>query len=89
MSFKNKYINITDWAGNNLLNAPYDSKEVDRVLDMNRCSCESGVTYELKEFPSGSECKICDGTGYSGDFEITWEDESDKDDCNVYEYINY
>ena len=76
MSFKNKYINIIDWHGNHLLNAEYDSPEVDKVLDANRCSCLDG-------------CEECDNTGYKGDFEITWEDESDKDGCNIYEYINY
>ena len=80
MSFKNKYINIIDWAGNNLLNAEYDSKEVDKILDINRCSY-------CQDYDDG--CKDCDDTGYTGDFEVSWEDESDKDGCNVYEYINY
>lgn len=79
MNFKNKYIKIIDWAGNELYHGPYDSNEVDAVLDANRCStCVASPV-----------CRECNGTGYSGDFEVIWEDESDKDDCNVYEYINY
>lgn len=39
---------------------------------------------KLKNF-----AKICDGTGYKGDFEVEWIDQNDKEDCNVYEYINY
>lgn len=79
MSFKNKYINIIcDNSGCVLLNAPYDSPEVDTVLDANRCDCN----YE-------PDCPKCDETGYIGDFHVEWEDESDKQECNVYEYINY
>ena len=77
MSFKNKYIKIIDWAGNELYHGEYDSPDVDKILDANRCACEDRT------------CLECDGTGYIGDFEVLWEDESDKDECNVYEYINY
>lgn len=73
-----KTIIITDWTGSVLFKGPYDSKEVDKVLDANRCSTCVG---------SGSPCRECDGTGYSGDFEVTWADETN--DENVYEYINY
>lgn len=76
MSFRDKSIKITDWACNILFIGPYDDPKVDQVLDANRCDCEDG-------------CKDCGNTMYKGDFEITWIDESDKDDCNVYEYINY
>jgi len=78
MSFKDKSIRIDDWACNNLYIGDYDSSEVDQVLDANRCSCDSGT-----------DCQLCDGTGYSGDITVAWVDESDKHDCNVYEYINY
>jgi len=81
MSFKNKYVNVIDWAGNNLFNGPFDSDELDVVLDANRCNCY-GFDYEIN-------CIDCDNTGYVGEFEVLWEDESDKDDCNVYEYVNY
>ena len=84
MSFKNKYIKIIDWAGNELLNAEYDSKEVDEVLDANRCNCD-----EFNDRSSDGTCLQCNDTGYCGDFEVVWEDESDKDNCNVYEYINH
>jgi len=47
----------------------FDSDELDVVLDANRCSCD------YRE-----ECQKCDGTGYWGDFEVLWEDESDKDE---------
>lgn len=70
---KNKII-IQDWAGNVLYKGHYKSNKVDKVLDTNRCSC-------------GSECKECNDTGYSGDFEVYWMDENDK--RNVYEFINY
>ena len=77
---KNKDIKIVDWASNELYVGHYNDKQVDAVLDANRCSTCVG---------SGSSCKECDGTGYSGDFEVTWVDDSDKHNCNVYEYINY
>jgi len=67
-------ITIQDWAGNILFNGDYKSKQVDSVLDANRCKCESG-------------CKKCDETGYIGDFEVYWQDRTDKRD--VYELINY
>ena len=86
MSFKNKYINIVDWTGAVLLNAQYDSKEVDKVLDANRCDCGDGWE---QIGTTMQQCSKCDGTHYSGDFDVSWEDESDKDDCNVYEYIDY
>ena len=80
MSFINKDILIDDWCCNQLYLGPYDDSEVDKVLDANRCDCSD----ENRE-----KCNKCDGTGYSGDIEVAWVDESDKDDCNVYEYINY
>ena len=80
MSFINKDILIQDWTGTQLYLGPYDlTDDVNKVLDANRCStCVDSPV-----------CKECDGTGYSGDFEVFWVDESDKEDCNVYEYINY
>lgn len=90
MSFKNKYIKIIDWAGNELLNAEYDSPEVDKILNANRCAlCDAGRVYDYENDKDLGDCTSCDSSGYTGDFEILWEDESDKDDCNVYEYINY
>lgn len=84
MSFKDKSIRIDDWAGNLLFIGPYDSEEVDKVLNANRCPCE-----ELNDFSSNGCCLQCDDTGYIGDFTVSWVDESDKEECNVYEYINY
>jgi len=73
----NKIILITDWTGRELFQGRYDDKEVDLVLDANRCStCVSSPV-----------CKECDGTGYSGDFEVSWQDENNAE--NVYAYINY
>lgn len=67
-------IEIFDWAGNTLFKGDYQDKEVDEVLDANRCTCPDG-------------CHDCDNTGYMGDFSVKWCD--DSDDRNVYEYINY
>lgn len=78
MTFKNKDIEIVDWTGKELFKGPYDSKNVDVVLDANRCDCVDR-----------DDCDKCDSTGYWGDFEVSWVDESDKDDCNVYEHIYY
>lgn len=90
MSFKNKYINIIDWAGNVLLNAEFDDPKVDEVLNVNRCNlCDSGTVYNPETLESMGDCSKCDGSGYWGDFEIHWEDKTDKDGCNVYEYVNY
>ena len=80
MSFRDKNIKIEDWACNELFLGDYDSPTVDKVLDANRCTeCES---YR-------DTCEECIGTGYKCELEIYWIDESDKDGCNVYEYINY
>ena len=78
MSFVNKDILIDDWVGTQLYLGPYDDKQVDVVLDANRCICDHD-----------ENCEECGGTGYSGDFEVCWVDESDKEGCNVFEYINY
>ena len=79
MSFINKDIVITDWVGNQLYIGPYDDADVDKILDANRCK------YCMGDEP----CMMCNSTGYAGDFEVYWSDESDKKDCNVYTYINY
>lgn len=75
MSFKDRSIRITDWTGRDLFIGDYESDEVDKILDANRCTCDDG-------------CDECDQTGYIGDFEVTWVDE-ENNSCNVYEYINY
>ena len=81
MSFKDKDITIACWSGKQLYIGAYDDKEVDTVLDANRCKfCNHDLDIN---------CEHCDGTGFSGDFTVHWNDESDKDGCNVYEYINY
>ena len=67
---------ITDWTGKVLFKGPYSDPKVDEVLDANRCKdCAQ------------DECIKCDGTGYSGDFEVNWVNENDT--RNVYEFINY
>ena len=89
MSFRDKSIRIDDWACNLLFIGDYEDPKVGEVLESNRCSCDAGTTYEDKLYPSGIDCKICEGTGYEGDFTVSWVDESDKEGCNVYEYISY
>ncbi|MEN9449733.1 MAG: hypothetical protein RJA83_347 [Pseudomonadota bacterium] len=74
----NPNIKIICWTGKILYQGPHNSPEVDTVLDANRCACVD----DAREF-----CKSCDGSGYSGDFHVEWED-SNIDD-NVYEAINY
>ena len=82
-------IKIIDWIGNILFQGHHTDKEVDRVLDANRCSTcneSSGILTDI-DCDNERECPDCDGTGYSGDFEVMWLDENNKE--NVYEYINY
>lgn len=75
MSMQDKTIRIVDWTGRDLYIGPYDSAEVDHILDQNRCICEDG-------------CENCNDTGYLGDFHVEWIDQ-DNNELNVYEYINY
>lgn len=78
---KDKRIKIEDWTGRLLFEGNYDDLKVDKVLEANRCKhCIVG---------NREECPYCTETGYSGDFGVYWVDESDKQDENVYEYINY
>ena len=81
MSFRDKNIRIDDWAGNPLFIGDYEDPEVDKILDANRCTTCTETVFQ--------HCGDCESTGYSGDFTVAWVDESDKDGCNVYEYINY
>ena len=67
---------IKCWTGRELFKGSYKDPKVDQVLDANRCQC-GGV----------DECKACDGSGYSGDFEVNWINQNDA--RNVYEFINY
>lgn len=77
---------IQDWAGNILFEGLYTDKEVDQVLDANRCTfCKDGVPSFM--VTKGSICWECDDTGYKGEFEVYWTDEKRED--NVYEFINY
>ena len=89
MSFKNKDIIIQDWAGNQLYIGPYDADEVDAILDVNKCRCRKSNTLLSEIVSYFIVCPECRDTGYIGDIEVYWQDESDKKDCNVYEYINY
>ena len=72
---KNQIV-LQDWAGNILFEGHYKDKDVDRVLDANRCDCDYTP-----------DCEKCEETGYIGDFEAYWQDENDT--RNIYEYINY
>jgi hypothetical protein len=69
------YITIQCWSGKILFIGSYKDKQVDKILDINRCHCEV------------DDCKMCDDTGYKTDFEVFWNDENNQ--TNVYEYINY
>lgn len=73
-------IKIIDWTGKILFQGHHKDKEVDIVLDANRCD-------KCPHIDSDDICHICDDTGYSGDFHVEWADESNEE--NVYEYINY
>lgn len=79
---ENNDIIIEDWTGEVLFEGDYNDSEVDDVLDANRCP-EVTCQREGEE----TTCSDCDDTGYVGEFEVKWSDES-RDD-NVYEYINY
>ena len=70
-------IKITDWTGRVLFEGSYKDPKVDQVLDANRCT--SKVCNDI--------CQWCDGSGYSGDFEVNWLNQNDT--RNVYEFINY
>lgn len=76
---KKNIIVIEDWTGRELYKGNYKSKEIDKVLKANKCP---KCTEEIEE-----NCQECNGTGYSGDFEVFWEDKNDT--RNVYEFINY
>jgi len=79
---------IQDWTGKTLFEGSYlDEKDIDKVLDANRCDCDETMTELQHEM---EVCPSCNDSGYSGDFEIYWKypDLRDKDD-NVYEYTNY
>lgn len=75
----NNNIIIKDWTGNILYEGDKDHPNVDKVLEANRCKSWRHGTYD--------DCNDCDGTGYSGDFEVYWQDENRRD--NVYEFISY
>ena len=83
MSFRDKSIKIVCWTGKDLFIGPYDDPQVDTILEANRCP------HCIEDRESCDSCDSCDSTGYIGDFEIYWIDESDKENCNIYEYINY
>jgi len=78
MKLKDQII-IKDWAGNILFEGNYKDKQVDQVLEANRCQHCQIDGYEV--------CEVCEGTGYWGEFEVYWKDENDE--RNVYECINY
>jgi len=74
----NKTIVIKDWIGNVLLKSDYDSKELDKFLDDNRCECLNC---------NNDHCPDCEETGYKNEFFAEWDDPENQD--NVYEWINY
>lgn len=89
MNFRSKEIIMKDWAGNLLFIGDYDDEQVSEVLQANRCEeCDSGTICD-PVLSVGGTCPHCEGSSYKGDFIVFWYDTSDKDDCNVYEYIGY
>ena len=85
---------MKDGAGNVLYSGHYKDKSVDKVLDANKCKiCLGSGHIEKTVFKNGKEslaefvCITCEQTGYTGDFEVVWQDKERKD--NVYEFINY
>ena len=70
-------ISIKDWTGRELFKGSAQDPQVNVVLDANRCTSKV----------CNDSCQLCDGSGYSGDFEVNWVNENDK--RNVYEFINY
>jgi hypothetical protein len=79
---KNQII-IQDWTGNILFDGDYRDEQVDTVLDANKCPCRfhDEIIHEIEI------CSDCDDTGYIGDINVQWLDETNTD--NVYEFINY
>lgn len=81
---------MKDWAGTILFQGSCDSGQVDRILRKNKCKhCDGQGAFPLfgDDYKDETECTVCDGTRYSGDFSVHWVDSSDA--RNVYEYINY
>ena len=68
---------IEDWAGKVLFKGDHNDKDVDKVLDANRCKRKECIP----------DCDNCDESGYSGDFSVYWVDSELT--TNVYEFINY
>lgn len=80
-----RQIKIYDWTGQILYQGDVKSKDVDKVLEANRCKCYDNEPTDKNG--QDADCKECDDTGYIGDFEIVWSDKSCKD--NVYDFIDY
>lgn len=76
----NDEIIISDWTGVILFEGSYKDKEVDKVLDANRC---------VEKHNDNEVCCVCNDSGYSGDFEVYWKYRSHDMGENVYECINY
>ena len=85
MSVEYNYIRIKDWTGNVLFEGRYDSKEVDEVLEVNRCKCKQCKNY--RKGIGDDYCESSEHTGYNGDFSVYWCDDNRND--NVYEFIHY
>ena len=83
----NNNIIIKDWAGNILFQGPFDTKEVDKVLDTYRCWVNHDNLPKPRTLGRNVDCSNCNDTGYSTEFEVYWEDGRRTD--NIYELINY
>ena len=83
----NNNIIIKDWAGNILFQGPYTDKDVDKVLEANRCWVDHDKLQKPRTLGRSVDCTNCNDTGFSTEFEVFWEDGRRTD--NVYELINY
>lgn len=82
----NNNIIIKDWTGKILYDGDSRHPDVDKVLEANRCKNDHDSIPSFM-YLGGAGCWYCNDTGYSGDFEVYWQDETRRD--NVYEFINY
>lgn len=83
----NNNIIIKDWTGKILYDGDCRHPDVDKVLEANRCWVDHDNLPKPRTLGRNVDCTACNDTGYSGDFEVYWQDENRKD--NVYEFINY
>lgn len=80
---KNKdEIIIQCWTGKTLFEGDLNSNEVEKVLELNKCS-------EIENHDDVLVCHKCNDTNYEGDFEVYFKYPELNEGINVYECINY